>query len=91
VTKISKTNTLHLAGTLATFIIGGETYAFNSTHDAWCEDNKVISNLMFGNVAVPLMHCRPSQLMVNKRNHYLYGVQILNAPEDPFKNFFVCH
>jgi hypothetical protein len=72
-------------------MICGESYAINSTHDAWCENNKIVPNWMFGNKAVAVTLCGPSQLIANKKNHNLYGVQIINAPQDPLKNFFVCH
>jgi hypothetical protein len=91
--KISSAITLwflQLAGNVTTYILGGESYAFNSTHDAWCENDKILSNNMFVALAVPYMYCRPSQFMINKKNNYFNGALYVNPAEDPLKNFFVC-
>jgi hypothetical protein len=81
----------YLVGTVTSFILIGESYAFNSTHDAWCENNEIISNTMFGPGVVAPSVCRPSQLMYGKKGNVLVGCSYINAGADPAKNFFVCH
>jgi hypothetical protein len=80
-----------LAGTVATFIINGESYALNSTHDAWCENDEIISNTMFGLGVVPPPFCKPTQLIINKQNNFFYSAAYITSSVDQSKNFFACH
>lgn len=70
------------------FLLIGETYEFNKTHDAWCSDNTILESTMFKGLRPPAT-CEATHILYNSPQQISSGSYSTHR-NDESRVYFIC-